>query len=69
MSEHTLMIDAGDFTYRHLRDDGPIYTFESGFGFVDKLDVARYGWTVRPMDDPDLVEETVTTASGKVISL
>jgi hypothetical protein len=38
-------------TYRHLRDDGLIYTFRSGSGFVDKLDVIRFGWIVRPLDD------------------
>lgn len=57
--EYPLMIEAGDFTYRHLRDEGPIYTFRSGYGFVDKLDVQRFGWTVKPLDDPQAVEETL----------
>lgn len=57
-----LMIDAGTFTYRHLRDEGNIYGFRGGFGFVDKMDVARFGWTVRPMDDPAMPEETDQSA-------
>lgn len=56
--EYPLMIEAGAYTYRHLRDEGTIYGFRSGFGFVDKLDVERFGWTVRPMDDPQYAEET-----------
>jgi hypothetical protein len=57
-NEYPLMVDAGAFTYRHLRDEGPIYGFRSGYGFVDKMDVRQFGWTVRRMDDPALPEET-----------
>ncbi len=35
--------------FNRLFDDGSmVFTFESGSGFVDRLDVERFGWTIVP---------------------
>lgn len=37
----------GEPLYDRLYDDGSlVLTFESGFGFVDRLDVERFGWKI-----------------------
>lgn len=40
---------AGKPLYNRLWDDGigNVLPFESNYGFIDRLDIARYGWQVR----------------------
>jgi hypothetical protein len=51
MSDYTMQIidRDGRALYRYLRDEGAVYTFASGFGFVSKWDMRTNGWTAVPM--------------------
>jgi hypothetical protein len=40
----------GKIIYRCLVDDGtPALRFASGYGFIDRYDLRRNGWTIEPM--------------------
>ena len=52
---HILKRD-GSPLFNRLYDDGSlVFTFADGLGFVDRLDVERFGWIIRPgwTDSPD----------------
>lgn len=58
MSAHKVHIRHSDGTpwFNRLYDDGSlVFQFESGHGFVDRLDVERFAWQVVPgwLDDAD----------------
>lgn len=52
---HILTRD-GKPLFNRLFDDGSLVLyFQSGYGWVDRLDIARFGWLLRDgwTDDPD----------------
>ena len=48
---------AGDLLYTRLWDDGSMsLEFNSGGGFIDKLDVGRFQWKIKPGWKPTSAE-------------